>query len=87
MHNNEKRPGASRELQGAKAKKSWCRFWVAFSRRQVNHLRFLSVIQFRNIVIDGIALAGWPKCPWLSRLVDRLTALADALEEKSGVRA
>lgn len=62
-------------------------FFLSSPRRQVNHLRLLSVVQFRNVVIDGIALVGWPACPWLSRLVDRLTVLADALAEKSGVRA
>jgi hypothetical protein len=62
-------------------------FFLSSPRRQVNLLRLLSVIKFRNVIIDGIALAGWPKCPWLSRLVDRLTVLADALAEKSGVRA
>ena len=73
-------PGLSRNAECV------CKSWVAFSRHQVNHLRLVSVIQFRNVVIDGIALVGWPKCPWLSRLVDRLTVLADALAEKSGVR-
>ena len=62
-------------------------FFLSSLRRQVNLLRLLSVIQFRNVIIDGIALAGWPKRPWFSRLVDRLTVLAEALAEKSGVRA
>ena len=60
---------------------------LANPRRIVNRLRLLAVVQFRNVVIDGIALAGWPACPWLSRLVDRLTVLAEALTEKSGARA
>lgn len=61
--------------------------FLAIPRRLVNRLRLLAVIQFRNLVIEGIALAGWPECPWFSRLVDRLTVLAEALAEKSGVRA
>lgn len=87
MKNNEKRPGASRELRGAEHKKSDGPFFVSSQTRRVNRLRLLAVIQFRNVIIDGIALAAWPKCPWLSLLADRLTVLADALAEKSGVRA
>jgi len=61
--------------------------FLTFLTRHVNSLHLFAVIQFRNVIIDGIALAGWPKCPWLSRLVDRLTVIAEAMAEKSGVRA
>lgn len=87
MKLNKKRPGASRELRGAKAEKSWCKSFVGRTSGTVNKLSLASVVQFRTILVEGIALAGWPKCPWLSRLVDRLTVLTDALAEKSGVRA
>jgi len=86
MRRNEKRPQVLADQKGAKFKAS-CTSLVVISTRQVNHLRLLAVVQFRNIIIAGIALAGWPECPWLSRLVDRLTVLAEALAEKSGVRA
>lgn len=55
--------------------------------KSVNQIRCWAVLCFRSAIVAGIALAGWPACPWLSRLVDRLTVLADALAEKSGVRA
>jgi len=88
MRKNEKRPGVLREPQGA-GKNTWAidNPYVATPRRIVNCFWLFVVLQFRNVIVDGIALIGWPKCPWLSRLVDRLTVLADALAEKSGVRA
>lgn len=87
MNTKQLRPGASRELRGAR--KTWGLNISSLTPlwKSVNHLRLRAVIQFRNVVVDGIALAGWPKCPWLSQLVDRLTVLADAIAEKSGVRA
>jgi hypothetical protein len=87
MCKNETRPGVLREPTSAESRKSDGPFFVSGSARRVNSLHHLAVIQFRNVIIDGIALAAWPKCPCLSRLADRLTVLADALAEKSGVRA
>lgn len=87
MKAEKKRLEALAKLRGAEHKKSDGPFFVSSLTRRVNRLRLLAVIQFKNVVIDGIALAAWPKCPWLSLLADRLTVLADALAEKSGVRA
>lgn len=74
-------PGLSKNAECA------CVSLLPFLAHYVNRLRLLTVVQFRTILVEGIALVGWPACPWLSRLVDRLTVLADALSEKSGVRA
>lgn len=88
MNFNEKRRHPGRG-NGVNAEKSWGvnTPTLPFLDRTVNRSRLLLVVQFRNVLVDGIALIGWPACPWLSRLVNRLTVLADALAEKSGVRA
>ena len=83
--NKTQKPDHVAGLAGKSENRGW--FFLSFLARHVNHLHHFAVIQFRNTLVDGIALAGWPTCPWLSRFVDRLTALADALVQKSGGRA
>uniref|UniRef100_I2PZX7 Uncharacterized protein n=1 Tax=Desulfovibrio sp. U5L TaxID=596152 RepID=I2PZX7_9BACT len=88
MNVKQKRPRLLAESKGAK-NEAWGvdTPYLSSLTRIVNCSRLLVVVLFRNTLVEGIALAGWPNCPWLSRLVDRLTVLADALAEKSGVRA
>lgn len=88
MNINVMRPRLCQESRGAKAE-AWGVDTSSLNTlwKSVNHLRLLAAVQFHNTIVNGIALVGWPACPWLSRLVDRLTVLADALAQKSGVRA
>lgn len=53
----------------------------------MNTLRLAAILWTRDAVISLVALAGWPRWSWAHRAVDRLEVLAEALAEKSGVRA
>lgn len=88
MNINVMRPRLCQESRGAKAE-AWGVDIPSLNTlwKSVNQIRYCVVLRLRNVIVDGIALVGWPACPWLSRLVDRLTMLADALAEKSGARA
>ncbi|MEL7640747.1 MAG: hypothetical protein AAGU21_13980 [Solidesulfovibrio sp.] len=87
MKLNKKRPEASRELRGAENEKCACKFWLAFSRRQVNEIRIGGLLFGRDLLLAGLACLGWPWSRRLSLWVDALDQAAEMLRERQGERA
>ena len=59
------------------------KFWVAFSRRQVNEIRIAGLLFGRDLLLDGLAGLGWPWSRRLSLWVDWLDYRAEGLREIS----